>query len=326
MRILSLDGGGYLGLATAAFLEATEHHFQTTCHEKFNFFCGTSTGAIIALGLAAGKTARDIRELYKRLGPRVFWNPLPGMKAIRFLKGFFTSRYSNRALKRALDEAFEDETIGDILANRGKRILVPAFCLTTGFPRIFKTDYASELSLHNNYRIADLAMASSAAPVYFPVYPIQAPSSGVVEEFCDGGVFANHPGVLAYGEAISHLGVPSQKVRILSVSTPRADLSRYETLKPRSRRAQLRRGFLSWSSTIASVFIDSTSFINDQSLIRLADPRTGTGLLYERFALQRPPKISMDTAAKSATKALVRVGSEAAQSGNARKRLKPFFE
>ena len=38
MRILSLDGGGYLGLATAAFLKEAEGHFRTSCHERFDFF------------------------------------------------------------------------------------------------------------------------------------------------------------------------------------------------------------------------------------------------------------------------------------------------
>ncbi|MBZ5673930.1 MAG: patatin-like phospholipase family protein [Acidobacteriia bacterium] len=54
MRILSIDGGGYLGLTAAAYLEELEHHFNARCSDQFDLFCGTSTGAIIALGLAAG--------------------------------------------------------------------------------------------------------------------------------------------------------------------------------------------------------------------------------------------------------------------------------
>lgn len=72
MRIISIDGGGYLGLATAAFLQAVEHRHRTTAAARFDLFCGTSTGAIIALALAAGKTATEIVALYEQLGPRVF--------------------------------------------------------------------------------------------------------------------------------------------------------------------------------------------------------------------------------------------------------------
>lgn len=72
MRILSVDGGGYLGLATASFLKAVEQRFGTTAAARFDLFCGTSTGAIIALALAAEKSAADVVSLYEQLGPRVF--------------------------------------------------------------------------------------------------------------------------------------------------------------------------------------------------------------------------------------------------------------
>ena len=58
MRILSIDGGGYLGLATAAFIDGVERHFKTTLHDEFELFCGTSTGAIIALAIASGMSGR----------------------------------------------------------------------------------------------------------------------------------------------------------------------------------------------------------------------------------------------------------------------------
>ena len=51
MRIISVDGGGYLGLATASFLQAVEQRQCTTAAARFDLFCGTSTGAIIALAL-----------------------------------------------------------------------------------------------------------------------------------------------------------------------------------------------------------------------------------------------------------------------------------
>jgi uncharacterized protein len=90
VRILSLDGGGYLGLAGAAFLAELERHFGVSCHDSFDLFCGTSTGAIIALALASGKSAREVVDLYKRFGPRVFRNPFPGSRRLRWAKGLFT--------------------------------------------------------------------------------------------------------------------------------------------------------------------------------------------------------------------------------------------
>ena len=82
MRILSLDGGGYLGLTTVAFLEGMGHHFDVRCHDCFDLFCGTSTGAIIALGLASGLSAKEIRLMYEDFGPKVFSNRFPGRIAL----------------------------------------------------------------------------------------------------------------------------------------------------------------------------------------------------------------------------------------------------
>ena len=140
MRILSLDGGGYLGLAGAAFLTELERHFGVSCHDSFDLFCGTSTGAIIALALASGKSAREVVDLYKAFGPRVFRNPFPGSRRLRWAKGLFTSLYGNAGLQQALNEAFGGQTLGSILA-KGKYVVIPAFCLTTGKPRLFKTDH-----------------------------------------------------------------------------------------------------------------------------------------------------------------------------------------
>ena len=70
--MLCIDGGGYLGLAAAAFLRSTEQHFCTRCHDRFDLFVGTSTGGLIALSLASGMSAEEVEELYRNLGPRIF--------------------------------------------------------------------------------------------------------------------------------------------------------------------------------------------------------------------------------------------------------------
>ena len=75
MRIISIDGGGHLGLTSASFLQSVEKRFDTRCADRFDLFCGTSTGAIIALALASGKSAAEVVVLYEQLGTKVFKNP-----------------------------------------------------------------------------------------------------------------------------------------------------------------------------------------------------------------------------------------------------------
>jgi len=331
MRILSLDGGGYLGLSTAAFLEEAERHFGTTCYEKFDFFCGTSTGAIIALALAMGKTAAEVCDLYKDFGPRVFRNQVLGARTYRFLKSFVSSRYSDRPLRLILNEAFVENldgkaksvTLGDIQA-KGKNVLVPTFCLSTGYPRIFKTDYGS-LSSHNGYRAADVALASASAPVYFPVARIEEPSTHAVEDFCDGGMFANNPAVMAFTDAMHYMNQKPEDISILSVSTPRVSLREYASSKGVLRHFLLRRGMLLWSQTLLNVFIDATSFVNSKALEWLATGPNQLGLKYERFSMEKPPRAKLDRATRPITTDLLTLGRETAHSGDARQRLAPFF-
>ena len=60
-RILSIDGGGIKGLLPASYLAAIERDFLDggRIADRFDMVAGTSTGGIIALGLAKGMTGVD---------------------------------------------------------------------------------------------------------------------------------------------------------------------------------------------------------------------------------------------------------------------------
>lgn len=322
-RILSLDGGGYLGLATAAYLAELERHFKFRFADKFDLFCGTSTGAIIALGLAKGLSAQGIVDLYKKLGPQVFWNPCPGFRQLRFLWGLAFSRYGNRELAKQLAAAYATTTLGDVYA-RGKHALVPAFCVTNGRPRVFKTDHHANLTRDNQHTLSDIALASAAAPTYLPLYPITSPA-GITDRYCDGGLFANHPALLGFTEAISVLTVKPNTIKLLSVSTPRSDISEGDGRLSWLERFRLRRGLFGWASSLASIMIDATSEVAHQTVKRLA----GTlGSQYERVELREPAKmgLAIDDASSRVTNQLLRIGTESAVQNDMRERVGPFFE
>jgi patatin-like phospholipase/acyl hydrolase len=322
MKILSVDGGGYLGLATAALLEETERHFGKKSNEVFDLFCGTSTGAIIALALAAGLSAREVRELYVEFGSRVFRNVLPGQRTFRtWILSLVSSMYDNRELRTALENAFKGLTFGDLLARR-KFVVIPAFSLTNGRPRLFKTNHAPGLTTDSGYKLADVALASSAAPVFLPVVEIVSPISGIPERYCDGGIFANHPALLGYTEAIFHLGIPPNEVQILSISTPRSSYAEYEALSQRARR--LRRGLLfGWRGPrLGSLFIESTSEIYNEIVQRLASRSDGR---YERIVLRNPGGLELDLVSEGTTNTLVTIGASEAARDVTRAKLVHFF-
>jgi len=326
MRILSVDGGGYLGLATAKFIEETERHFDVKYHDKFDLFCGTSTGAIIALALASGMSGKEIVEKYENLGSTVFYNPWWdwGSRQIRFFRSLVFTRYSNRKLKTFLTETFGDLTLEDIYKNN-KKVLITAFSMTRGSPKIFKTDHGSDLSVDNRYLVRDVALASAAAPTYFPLAKVKNPSNEVEENFCDGGLFANHPALLGFAEAKSHLGVSEDRIRILSLSTPRADLAEWASTENFVRKYLLSRGLVFWRSKIINVMIDSTSMISHQTLRRLlswdeSDSR------YTRIRFEKPKGVEMDIATKKATMSLKQLGSSEADKNTNRLEIAKFME
>ncbi|NOJ82899.1 patatin-like phospholipase family protein [Myxococcus xanthus] len=331
LRAICLDGGGYLGLATASFLAELERHFDIKVADEFNLFCGTSTGGIIALALAHGKSAAEIVDLYKRLGTEVFNNKFPGSRAARILRGFFFARYSNTKLKEALAATFGDATLGDIKA-RGKYVIVPAFCLTTGTPRIFKTDHSPELTRDSGYHVRDIALATSAAPTYLPIATITSPTSGAVEQFIDGGVYANNPTLLAFTEGVGYLGRRPSELQILSVATPRDPRSAAERTRPPSRfeRFRLSRGIFGWGPSLAELFIGSTMKLTHSAVTRVmlglgaGDGGEKVGA-YVRSDLPTHPHLGLDVADDGATQDLISIGTNAASQNDFRNRVRPLL-
>jgi uncharacterized protein len=327
VRVLSIDGGGYLGLASAAFLAESERHFGTRAAERFDLFCGTSTGAIIALALAMGMTGDQIVELYRDLGPRVF-PPWKGrfwfMRWLAWTPTPFRAKHQNEALRAALKNAFGDTTLGDIHAS-GKRVVVTAFNVSTGRPRVFKTDHADGLSTDSGYRLVDVALASAAAPIFFPLVKLRRPGSAASDVYCDGGVAANSPALIGFVEAVDRLRHRPETVEILSISTPREDLAERSAGHRPFDRGALNRGVVGWGGTLLSVMLDAPAMLGDSALTALGRVQgVGPGR-YERITFARPKCADLDIATRAATEALVHAGVECGTHAATRLKLQPFF-
>lgn len=306
-RIVSVDGGGYLGLASANLIRIVEDDQGEPFHESFDFFCGTSTGALIALALAIGKSGTDLVNLYKNLGSNVF-------RKQRFsFGGLRRAKYSNEGLQAALEETFGDLTL-DAVSARKKHVLVPAFNVTNGTPCIFKTDHSDRLRRDGQLRLVDIALASAAAPYFFPMVEIHNPRDDSSVVYCDGGVAANHPALLGYTEAVDELRIPPERLRILSISTPREDLGSPKATK-------LNRGLLGWGSQLASIFIDSNSELTHQVMRRLCRSEQHVTSTYQRIRLDNPGRFSMDDVSDEATKQLINLGAHKAHEPETRDAL-----
>lgn len=204
-RILSIDGGGIRGVFAAKALADLEEATARPLRRCFDLVCGTSTGGIIALGLALGKPASELLDLYRQHGEAIF----PAARKGR-LKGIRRPRYDNTALREALNSAFAART----LAEAQSRLCIPSIDIQTGCARVFKTDHRGD-DFVNDWKLTarEVGLATSAAPTFFPAAIVDSDRAMI-----DGGLWANNPALVGVGEA-TLLGYPLDEIEILSVGT-----------------------------------------------------------------------------------------------------------
>jgi len=206
VQILSLAGGGYMGLFTAQVLcELEKDGFDAL--ETTDLFAGTSVGSLVALGLACGVKASAIAEIIRDRGKAIF-PPKKGDLGLlaSVAVSSLEAKYDTSALAKALHELVENTRMGELK----RRAVVPAVDMTAGSCRLFRGGIDG---IDADLRVADVALASAAAPTYFPAHAIK---NGL---FADGGLIANAPDAIAVTEALSQMNATKGRTRLLSIGT-----------------------------------------------------------------------------------------------------------
>jgi hypothetical protein len=194
-RILSLDGGGVRGVLTLGFLERIEADLRVRHNrpklvlaDYFDLIGGTSTGAIIAAGLALGLDVGSIVRLYHELGTSVF-----SRRKWRMDRAF----YDPRPLERALQDTFGDRTLGDPGLRTGLCIVTKRADTGSTWPLVNHPN-GTYFNLNRSILLRDAVRASAAAPTYFEPEKL-AVRPGEYGAFVDGGVsVASNPALLLF--------------------------------------------------------------------------------------------------------------------------------
>ena len=205
--ILALSGGGARGLFTAKVLANLEKEIGGLLAQRFDLIAGTSVGGILALGVAKEIPAEQLTTLFDNA--KEIFMPRNCFSKFFPLRG---PKYRNDRLKAILenDEVFGAATIGDLK----HRVMIPSVNYTKGTPTFFKTPHDPSLRTDRNYSLVNVAMATTAAPTYFPVYGFNN------QYFVDGGLVANAPGLVAVHEAMHFVNHPDVKtIHVVSVGT-----------------------------------------------------------------------------------------------------------
>lgn len=260
-RIISFDGGGVLGLHAVTMLRRLLAA-QPTLIDRTDMLAGTSTGALIALALAAGVPADRVQSLYIDRSADIF------VRCHKSVWGLCGPKYRNDGLIRVCRDVFGDLRLGDLQ----KRVLVPAFDLkseaTPEAPnwRVrFFHNFAGSPDLGE--QVWRVAVRTASAPTYFPTY----------DGYCDGGVACNSPSIASVAQAIASYGLSRADVGVLSVGTSPV---RYLDGQ------DLNWGGLRWLRSILPIFMDAQLLVTDfqgqqmlgERYFRLAPPVPDVGL------------------------------------------------
>lgn len=215
-RILSIDGGGIRGAASAAFLAKLEGDLGAPLHQHFDYFAGTSAGGLLALflgakgGAAVAATAMFAPESAARLMDKSLFDRIvptalqPGPK------------YDGKGKAAVLAQVFGDARIQSAI----KPTLVTAYDPAIKRFVVFKSH--GGLYTRDNPLMWEVADATSAAPMYFPPAWVHGDEDHYL---VDGGLGANNPAMAAVAEAIK-VGVRPGDIVVVSVGTGHAPIKR----------------------------------------------------------------------------------------------------
>lgn len=247
-RILSLDGGGLRGIVTLGYLKRVEDLLrerhggdeQFRLAHYFDLIAGTSTGSIIAAGLAIGMSVQQLTDLYIRLGRDVFHKSL-------WRKGILRARYNHEKLSEHLRSILGSElTLGSPDLQTG--LLVMTKRMDTGSPwplgnnpkgKFFRAAQSDDWISNEDFPLWQVVRASTAAPSYFNPEKItisrKKGGGSIHGEFVDGGVSPfNNPTLQAFMYATLdgyRVGweAGAERLLIISVGTGRGDPGREPT-------------------------------------------------------------------------------------------------
>jgi hypothetical protein len=259
-RILSIDGGGIRGVIPAIVFERLNATHPGWL-DDVDLIAGTSTGGLLALGIARGLEPAAIRDLYVDEGPKIFDDSF--LDDVLDLWKVIGADYQIGPLRTALKRVLgKDTTLGEL----EKRVLIPAFDLDNQDPDPAKRCWKPKL-FHNFPGPEDdrdelawkVGLYTSAAPTYFPS----------VDGYIDGGVYAENPSMcaLAQSQDRRYMDPPPEleDIVLFSLGTGQS----LHTIKG----LKLDWGFAQWAKPIIEVMKGGVSGIADYQCRRMLGGR-----------------------------------------------------
>ncbi|WP_299734244.1 CBASS cGAMP-activated phospholipase [uncultured Endozoicomonas sp.] len=321
-QILSLSGGGYRGLYTAKVIDMLEQRSGKPLAASFDLIAGTSIGGILGLALASGVTGEQLVKLLEKNGSKIF--PSFSFKPFQFMEklvwkcsghkfsyshGLMGAKYQSEPLKETIFEVVGDKTINDL----STRVLITSANWTKGLGQFFKTQHNPEYDQDGLRKLVDVAMATSAAPVYFPNYEFNN------QIYVDGGLVGNAPGLYACHEA--EINIPSaieKEIHLLSIGTLSSISRADQSLTPN-------KGLWQWGPKLIDLMMACQEGITNNMLQqKLGNDRYIH--IDEEITVDQSRNIDLDKVTEASTKTLLGMASISGQKHLANHKLREMLD
>ena len=151
LRVLTLDGGGILGAFTAGVARRADESGQTRrgtggqardkreirLLDHVDLIAGTSTGGILAIALAMGKSPAEVCDFYRTYGPKIFPSDPLKLRALLWLVWY---KYNPKPLREAIESVVGSKPLKEACCG----LVIPAIDAVAGNIRLFKTDHLTD--------------------------------------------------------------------------------------------------------------------------------------------------------------------------------------
>ncbi|MEP1035633.1 CBASS cGAMP-activated phospholipase [Ekhidna sp.] len=224
-KVLSIDGGGIRGIIPGQILVEIENEFGVQVAKDFDLVAGTSTGGILACAFLLENpsapdtpkfSSEEVVGLYFKRGEDIF--DVPFFHKVRTAGGILDEKYPANGIEDALQDYFGNAWLKDLL----KPCIVTSYDITHRKGHFFG-QHKAQKNPDYNFKVKDVARATSAAPTYFECEQIMS-EKGSAFTLIDGGVFVNNPALVAYAEGRNIFEVngdeaTAKDMKILSIGT-----------------------------------------------------------------------------------------------------------
>lgn len=315
-KILCIDGGGIKGLYSAQLLAKFEEVFDVKISECFDMLCGTSTGGIIALAASLKIPMKDVVAFYEQEGPKIFNENLKkyfqGKNILTAKQVGLGGKYSVKPLRQALQNVFGSRKIGE----SNNFLCIPSYNINTAIPRVFKKDY-SNFTEDDRKSYVDVALATAAAPTYFPMMEIED------DQFVDGGLWANNPILVGLMEFLYKFADDERfdGLEILSISS--CEKEKGEVHK------KVERSFIGWKNALFDAYSIGQSK-SAMCLVKYLKGRLNFSFDYERIvniplSAEEAAIIDMDNASPASLKLLRKIADNTAVNAKMKPEIEHYF-